>query len=804
MTVSQLRDKMMEKVVPEKVMPQNIVAFLMDEDSDIPELDAFTFLNRLRALGIGSADFLYLLKGCNAPAQAVEKIQSNPAMNLNSLILTLEGAGLNSQDYTRMLYTARQLWERTLTMRIENVEAPEPDVKEYVPRPKYAESYPAQKSVEAVTVPEMPAPEADDIAEESAAAPPAEDYPYAEPAEAAPEEPDYSAESEPENFYTVDSILAEILGETAPAQSEEQPSEQESAAPTEEAAQILSEDSAEPENTDETDEQTHDTEQPEGEIYDIEQPEEAAEEESSDEPAVRITARVFTETSQFDKLRDEPNEPEELPAPENPEEQAAPAPESEKSGSRGALVAAAVGAAVVFAAAAVVGLMGFEPREPLPDVRFAESNAEIFAAIYNSYNKGVVGGSSVIEYVAPEASMFGTNLIAQRPDGLGTFSVGDTIFTCEPQAITLSDGMELLPPEGSFVLVFDTEDALYAVYSGDDSGFMRIGSSGSVYVTEQVGTLTDVLVSDGTISLGTAYVPAYSESFSIEQTECYMPTVGGEVIAAQEVVLSGENGCGYGLSAGYDLSDGSVKSARAVLCDPVFAKADGTLFGATSQGGGLLVMCGEEISTERTGVLSAWAAQGIIATAEDTAEGKYVYVRDSGAKALSALNNLVEDVTSLCFDESTLLIGGEEGVFLTADCSQPDVPVPQTPQPVRGIARDGVLLTAETVDAGLRLTLYEVAESGEAAVLYSYTKILKPSERESLVLGGTNTFFVSRERAGAAYSYFDGVSVVSELALLGPEQTLFTLYDDPTGIIAVTESDGKICAVHNGIAEPVV
>ena len=126
MTVSQLRDRMTEKVVPEKLMPQNIVEFLMDEDAELPELDAFTFLNRLRALGIGSADFLYLLSGCGAPAEAVEKVRKNPAMNLQGLILTLDGAGLTSQDYTRMLYTARQLWERTLTMRLEDEEQNEP------------------------------------------------------------------------------------------------------------------------------------------------------------------------------------------------------------------------------------------------------------------------------------------------------------------------------------------------------------------------------------------------------------------------------------------------------------------------------------------------------------------------------------------------------------------------------------------------------------------------------------------------------------------------------------------------------
>ena len=124
MTVSKLYDYMTEKVVPESVMPQNISAVLMDDENPtIPELDAFTFLNRVRALGIGSADFLYLLKGCNAPEEAVEKIENNPAMNLQTLIVTLDGSGLTSQDYTRMLYTARQIWERTLTMRLDRVQA---------------------------------------------------------------------------------------------------------------------------------------------------------------------------------------------------------------------------------------------------------------------------------------------------------------------------------------------------------------------------------------------------------------------------------------------------------------------------------------------------------------------------------------------------------------------------------------------------------------------------------------------------------------------------------------------------------
>ena len=94
MTCEEMRAEMRRKVVPENVIPQNIIEYLMDDTAELPELDAFTFLNRLRALGIGSADFQYLLEACDAPAACVEKVKRNPAMNLQNLILTLESSGL--------------------------------------------------------------------------------------------------------------------------------------------------------------------------------------------------------------------------------------------------------------------------------------------------------------------------------------------------------------------------------------------------------------------------------------------------------------------------------------------------------------------------------------------------------------------------------------------------------------------------------------------------------------------------------------------------------------------------------------
>ncbi|MDE6726516.1 MAG: hypothetical protein K2J80_01090, partial [Oscillospiraceae bacterium] len=122
MTVKEMRHEMRARVVPEEVVPQNVINCLIDEEAEPPKLDAFAFLMRLRALGIGSSDFVNLLEGCGAPDSAVTRIRNNPAMNLQGLVLTLESSGLDTDDYTRMLLTARQVWERTLTLRLERSE----------------------------------------------------------------------------------------------------------------------------------------------------------------------------------------------------------------------------------------------------------------------------------------------------------------------------------------------------------------------------------------------------------------------------------------------------------------------------------------------------------------------------------------------------------------------------------------------------------------------------------------------------------------------------------------------------------
>ncbi|MCH5203488.1 MAG: hypothetical protein J1F03_02010 [Oscillospiraceae bacterium] len=115
MTVEEMRAIMRRRVVPENLVVQNIVEYLMDDSAQLPQLNAFTFLSRLQQLGMASADFVVLLEGCGVPQDLVDKIKANPAMNLNNLVLTFENSGLTSEDYSRILYTARLVWEQTQT-----------------------------------------------------------------------------------------------------------------------------------------------------------------------------------------------------------------------------------------------------------------------------------------------------------------------------------------------------------------------------------------------------------------------------------------------------------------------------------------------------------------------------------------------------------------------------------------------------------------------------------------------------------------------------------------------------------------
>ena len=730
---------MMYKVVPEKVMPQNIEVLLMGEDEELPELDAFTFLNRLRALGIGSADFLYLLKGCNAPESAVQKIERDPAMNLNALILTLEEAGITPQEYTRMLYTARQLWERTMTIQLQQEESD--DVREYVPRAK--------------------APEHTEPA----------DYPEEEAADTTETAEEFSENKE--DSFTVESILAQMESiASIPTGDDDN-----ATLPIDEREQPLSDG-----ETDQSDEPFSQDE------TEAEQPGEK----------LNITARVVTETTQFDK----PFSPEDYDYDEDePAETASPY-------KKGALISSAAGAAVLIAAAAGLNLLGFG-APAAPAHRFAADNAEIFAQIYSAYNNGITGNSAKAYSPAAE-TVFGGLLIEQ--DGFGTYSDKSTAYICSAGGITLyaENGAELtesgilLPPEGAeFVGFFEDGGALLAVFCGSESGFMRIENGREVFSASQGGALCDLEYDNGALYLGTVFTPDFSENFTIEQTDRYIPAICGEGIAADRVLLSESAGCSYALSVRYNTADGSAELLFAALGDIALAGADGTA-AVYSEGKTLFFVPSDDgvFRTVSEAKAAAAAARGaLIACAEQGENGFGVSIL-SGGTPVSFIANAPENLHTLrLYGNTLLLLDGGGKTLLAADITDPAAPAILSLERANGFTRGDYAVTTAKTDAGIRLALLEKKADGTCAELFSFEKPLSAQELNSLEFGGAESFFAGEKLAGAAYRRFDGVSVVSEFAVFGEDRKLLTLYDDKHGYTAAADIGGTVYAIRGESAD---
>lgn len=714
MTVSKLYEYMSEKVVPESVMPQNITSILADDDEPaLPELDAFTFLTRVRALGIGSADFLYLLKGCGAPKAAVDKIENNPAMNLQSLIVTLDGSGLTSQDYTRMLYTARQIWERTLTMRIEKAQPAEETDEDFV---------------------EETAPADEDFAEENASA----DEDYAE--EIAPADEDFAEETAP------------------------------------------------------------------------------ADEDNSDKPEKPIlTGKQYTPNSAFDAYYDE-NKP--------------------VMRHNGKIAAAAVGAAVLVGLAVTMDCIGFTPAQTaLPTAQYAESEEAVFAEIYYAYQSGNIGGESVLVSDCGSA-LFGDMLISS-PDGIcGSYAVGDSVFSVSPELITvyieeggaLSSRATIAPPQGAeFIEITAAAQQLIAVFAGEGSaGFAAYDEDGKqLFITEQYGVLTDYTISADSVSFGTVYIPDYDESFTVSDTEKYLPLYkeGGQLntIPAGSIVTEDESsGCGYAVYGKYSKADGSAAAMTAALGSPVYSDserfmavmqtADGHRLLQENKGsvqladisglkacdmGDVTIIKISDSHEPYDDFIEAEDEQPIIATAERDENGELkIYLRSFDFKPVSVITGVPEEAASISINNGILYICGESGVLSAADISQPESPVFIEFTRHDGIINGDRALTYSLSDSAVDLVLYAYDDLWKIYEAAACTKAINPAEGKYPEICG-NTLFISRESlAGAAFRYFDGVSMVSEYAVLGKTNTEFILFDDKNGFSAAVETDGAVYLIY--------
>lgn len=893
MTVGEMREIMRRRVVPEDLVPQNIIGLLMDDEENAapPELDAFTFLTRLRALGIGSADFMYLMEGCEAPQAVVDKIRNNPAMNLQGLILTLENSELTADDYKRILYTARQIWERTLTLRLEKSEMVLQGDDE--PQEDYSEPT-FEEVMDELGQMRDDAPEGDDISgyEEFRAAfvteelaPPIEvtseiepvDYePAEETAEDVPE--DIPEEEGPVEEEPVEEIAAVPVEETA---AEESPVEETAAEepPVEEITveEPPVEESAAEEMVEEAADEEVFYEEPVGEEEDTEDaPDEYLEfAEYSDQPeddqpvyteeiepvkpyngdttaivqidaemlrqnlallaeeeqaaihaeAARLAAeqaqqeaRAAYEAARADEAEKKAISEETSEEPD--EDQAEVCEESDGRKKRepfvvripnehpyhkGAIITAAAGAAVVFGASFGVTLI---PEPPVVrSITYAEDNAAVFNEIYYSYYDNVVGGEKAHEPTFDYNKIFGDLLVTA--DGFGTFSEGDNVYTVTSEAVsasvfrggTLTEADEIHPPEGTRIVdAFDENGALVAVFSGtDDCGFMRILGGKTLFTVRQDGFITDFDCKDGDILIGSVYTPRFARTFGVQDSMIYMPRLGVDeknALEPQSVIPSGTKGYSYGISAAYSVSNGTVRKSVAVLGNPISASTDGR-FILSGEEDMLMTVGAEEITAVKVEdiQLAAFCDNG-----SATYEGGNVNLRDRNGDITATIANPAQTVTSMWFDGDLLRLSGTNGVFITMDCSNlADPKVAELKTADGAVVGENAVIFGKGANS-LTISHYKL-ENGAASLVNTYTKALDPELLSTLEFGGINTVIADGVRFGAGYRYFDGVSVMSEYAVMedsGQVYPVKELFDDRTGFTLAFKHNGNIYAQCGG------
>lgn len=791
MTIEEMRRAMREKVVPEEVVPQNVVNCLIDEDAEPPKLDAFAFLMRLRTLGIGSADFLNLLEGCGAPESVVNKIKQNPAMNLQGLVLTLESSELTTEDYTRMLLTARQVWERTLTLRLEKSEKISRDME-----------------FETEETPEELPESSDELNAET-------EEPEAEDADNAEDDDFYYDEDLQEMSFTAvfnkinEEIREGVLKAEAPA-----------AAPDEvsgdgEAAEVSAE---VPEPSEE---------QP-AEDADADSDSFAAAFDKIKSAKKLADTGVIGETSSLveineDELKDSLGEEEVSEETEEDETDGDTDDNDEEIDDerparvyhKGAIIGGAVGAAVLVGAGFFIGQ--YAAGKNTRSFHYAEDTVEIFNKIYHAYSdeeQPVPGGDKAY---APESGdyreIFGDLLIGGGEDNksFASFSENGITYTLSEETISVSKTENgtvtpleaLVPPEKArFVAAFDENGKLYAMFSGKQSGFMKISGGKAELTVRQDGALTDYDMSDGKMRLGTVYTPSFGHTFEIADEDMYLPRTGTELkpISAQDVIMSETKGYSYGVSAEYSAENGELQDVCAVIGDPVAASADGR-FALNGENGILLKENDGKFSVENTDKLSraAFYKNGCAVIGETSEDGSVPDIKlfNTEFKHTANLTGLSEKVSGMWFDGGVLAVKCGSGSPIYTDCSDPGAPRLLSLKSADGVVMGNSALTFAVTDKALVITRYDL-ENGAAKKLAEYSKSLPAEQLADAKFGGAETAVANETQSGASYSYFDGVSVVSGYVAFENGTRTSTdqsVFDDKTGFTAAFVDGGVIKAV---------
>lgn len=489
---------------------------------------------------------------------------------------------------------------------------------------------------------------------------------------------------------------------------------------------------------------------------------------------------------------------------------------------KGVIIGAAVGAVVLIAANIALSIF-LSGKKEKPIVYAADADA-VFTDIYYSYVVDkIAGGDTVLEYKTDYNKVFGNLLICGN--GLGAFTSGESVYSVSESKITAAayqDGEfrtlgQFAPADGTrFVAAFEADNSLIAVYNGVECGYLKLQGEQTLYTVRQSGTLTDFKFENGEIKLGSVYTPKFYETFKAENTDVYLPKVGNidtglKAIEPQDVILSNTKGYSYAMSAAYSVTDGAVKSAKAAMGNPIFASADGCFVmngsETTKRDGvveyGLLISAFDkkpdpeiegEVLSKRCGKIGCAA---VFAGGSAVYEDGKIIIRDRELGGCSKLGNLAKTPTELKFSGNVLIASDKDGIFLTVDCS--DISNITEDKILRltqasGGCGDNAAITLEQRADGVKLTRY-ILENGAAKEITSFTRELSADQAKTLVCGTANAMITRPELCGAAYSYFDGVSVISEYVTLSDASEAATLFDDRTGFEYAFAMNGKIYAV---------
>lgn len=482
---------------------------------------------------------------------------------------------------------------------------------------------------------------------------------------------------------------------------------------------------------------------------------------------------------------------------------------------KGAIVAAAVGVAALIVVNIALSVYFSTHKEK--KIEYAADASAIFTDIYYAHNENITGGNTVFEYQTDYSDVFGDLLLCGN--GLGAFTAGNGVYSVSESKITTAvfeDGElrtlgRFEPADGThFVAAFEADGALIAMYTGNECGYLKIKGDQTLYTVRQSGVLTDFSFENGEVKIGSVYTPRFYETFNAEKTEVYLPKVGVgadmKPIDPANVILSNTKGYSYALSASYNVSNGIASSAKAAMGDPVYASADGCFMmngsetskrdGTTEYG--LLIYAApaspdsNEPLTEKIGKIGCAAT---FAGGSAAYEDGMIVVRDREFNVCGALGKLTRKPTELRFSGNVLIASDENGAFLAADCSNTSAPpvVLQLTQ-ASGSCSDEAAVTLERLTNGVKITRY-MLENGAAKEISSFTRELPDEQARTLVCGTANAMITRRDCCGAAYSYFDGVSVISEYVTLSDASETATLFDDKTGFEYAFAIGDKVYAV---------